>query len=113
MGKYEEAISSLEKALELSQMITLPNFDLFVVKIQMGKKEEVLQTLKPEEFTEPLNPAMLYTLLEMPDAAIFWLEKGYRERSLMMVSLKHFTVWDPIRNDPRFIDIYNRMNFHK
>ena len=113
LGRYEEAINSIEKALDLSQSIALPNFDLFVVKIQMGKKDEVLQTLKPEEFIEPLNPAMLYTLLEMPDEAIFWLEKGYRERSLMMLTLKHFSIWDPIRHDPRFIDIYNRMNFQE
>jgi len=113
LGRYEEAINSIEKALDLSQSIVLPNFDLFVVKIQMGKKDEVLQTLKPEEFIEPLNPAMLYTLLEMPDEAIFWLEKGYRERSLMMLTLKHFSIWDPIRDDPRFIDIYNRMNFQE
>ena len=52
-----------------------------------------------------------YILLDMPDEVIFWLEKGYRERSVMMVTLKNYWLWDPIRNDPRFVDIYDRMNF--
>ena len=77
----------------------------------MGQKDDVLQTFKPEEFFDPINAAMLYAVLEMPDEAIFWLEKGYRQRSLMMITLKHFWVWDPIREDPGFIEIYNRMNF--
>ena len=111
LGEYEEAISSLKKAAEITHLDSLANFDLLVVKIQMGKNDEVLQTLDPEKFVEPLSPSMLYTLLDMPDEAIYWLEKGYRERSLMMISLKHFEVWDPIRDDPRFIEIYNRMNF--
>jgi TolB-like protein/Flp pilus assembly protein TadD len=115
LGKYDEAIYSFEKAMEIAQGEGPVNVELLVLKIQMGNKEEVLQILKDlersGEYIDPVDQAKLYTILEMPDDAIFWLEKGYRERSLMMVSLKHFWVWDPIRNDPRFIDIYGRMNF--
>ena len=111
MGRFEEAINSIERAEDIWKNQVLFNFDKLVLKIQMGKKEEVLQTFNPNDFAEPVNPAILYTLLEMPEEAAFWLEKGYRERSLMMVMLKHFWVWDPIRDDPRFIEIYDRMNF--
>jgi len=115
LGKYDEAIYSFEKAMEIAQGKGPINIELLVVKIQMGNKEEVLQILKDweksGEHIEPMDPAMLYTLLEMYDDAIFWLEKSYRERSLMMVTLKYFWIWNSIRDDPRFIDIYNRMNF--
>ena len=77
----------------------------------MGKKGEVLKAIRSEEFVDPVDAAELYALLKMPDETIFWLEKGYRERSVLMISLKHFWIWNPIRNDPRFIEIYNRMNF--
>jgi hypothetical protein len=50
-------------------------------------------------------------MLEMPDRAMVMLEKSYRERSLWMASLNFFWVWDPYRKDPRFIEIYNKMNF--
>jgi tetratricopeptide (TPR) repeat protein len=115
MGKYDEAIKSLEKALEITHGQGPANLDLLIVKIQMGNKEEVLKTLSDwensEEHINPMDPAMLYALLNMPDKAIYWLEKSYRERAIMTVSLNFYWIWDPIREDPRFIEIYKRMNF--
>jgi tetratricopeptide (TPR) repeat protein len=111
LGKFEEAIKSLEKSLEITQGQGLANLDLLAVKILMGNKNEALQIIKSQEYIDSGDAARLYTILGMPDEAIFWLEKGYRERSVMMVGLKHFWIWDPIRDDPRFIEIYDRMNF--
>ncbi|NQU85528.1 MAG: tetratricopeptide repeat protein [Mariniphaga sp.] len=113
LGKFEEALRSIEKANAIWQNQGPASFDLLMIKILMGHKDEVLQAFDPEAYTEPLNAAMLYIYLDMPDEAIYWLEKGYRERSLMMITLKHFWIWDPIRDDPRFIEIYNRMNFQE
>ena len=70
LGKFEEAIHSLEKALELTQGEGLANLDLLAVKIQMGKKDEVLQIIKSAEFIDPGDAAQLYTLLGMYDDAI-------------------------------------------
>ncbi len=115
LGKYDEAIHSLERALEITEGQGPANFDLLVVKIQMGKEDEVLQTLhdweNSDDHINPMDPAMLYALLDMHDKAIFWLEESYRERAIMTVSLKFHWIWDSIRDDPRFIDIYERMNF--
>ncbi|NQU84887.1 MAG: hypothetical protein HQ541_03930 [Mariniphaga sp.] len=77
----------------------------------MGKKDEVLGIIKTGEYFDPGDPARLYTLLDMHDEAIYWLEKAYRERSVVMATLKNWWLWDPLRDDPRFIKIYNRMNF--
>jgi TolB-like protein/class 3 adenylate cyclase/Tfp pilus assembly protein PilF len=111
LGKFDEALNSVEKSLEITNGEGPANLDLFRVKILMGKKDEVLKTIKPEEFIDPMDAAELYSLLEMQDEAIVWLEKGYRERSVLMVSLKYYWIWDPIRDDPRFIEFYDRMNF--
>ncbi len=115
LGEFEEANLSIEKALEITQGQGPANFDLLVLKIQMGKKDEVLQTLNEWEklggYITPMDPAMLYALLDMHDEAIYWLEKSFQERAIMTVSLKFYWIWDSIRDDPRFIEIYNRMNF--
>ena len=115
LGRYDEAVRSLEKALEISHGVGPANTDLLIVKLQMGKKEEVLKVLEEWEVSDehiaPMDPAMLYSLLGMNDRAIYWLEESYQERATMTVSLKFLWVWDPIRDDPRFIEIYNRMNF--
>lgn len=113
LGKFEEAKNSLEKALQITQGEGPANYDLLVLKTHMGEKDEVLQIMKSTKYLDPMDPAMLYTLLGMHDDAIFWLEKGYKERSGMMITLKYFWMWDSIRDDPRFIEIYNRMNFSK
>jgi TolB-like protein/class 3 adenylate cyclase len=115
MGRFEEAVHSVEKALEITKGQGPANFDLLTVKALMGKKDEVLQTLEAWEKSgvpiDPIGPAILYAMLAMPDSAIVFLEKSYRERSLWMASLKFYWVWDPYREDPRFIEIYNKMNF--
>ena len=111
LGKYQEALIDINRALELSGGQGLANIDLLVVKILMGKKKEVETVLENSEYVDSSDPAFLYALLNSPDQAIFWLEKAYQERSVMMVTLKNFWVWDNLRDDARFQEIYERMNF--
>jgi tetratricopeptide (TPR) repeat protein len=111
LGKFDEAVNSVDKSLEITNGEGPAKLDLLRVKILMGKKDEVLQIINSEEFIDPMDAAELFSLLDMHDEAIVWLEKGYRERSVLMVSLKHYWIWDTLRDDPRFIEIYNRMNF--
>ena len=97
-------------------MAKAPHYLIFYQqKIQLGKEDEVLQILDQmmdsEEYVEPMGPALLYTLLGNKDEALEWLEKAYRERSLFIISLKAYKGWDPLRDDPRFMEIYDRMNF--
>jgi hypothetical protein len=47
----------------------------------------------------------------MPHEAIYWLDKAYEERSVTMVTLKNFWVWDNLRDNARFKEIYAQMNF--
>lgn len=111
LGRFEEAINAINQALHITNGQGLAQLDLLMVKILMNEKAEVLAAIESMEFIDPTDPAMLYTMLNMPDAAISWLEKGYQERSVMMVSLKHYWVWDNIRQDARFQAIYERMHF--
>jgi tetratricopeptide (TPR) repeat protein len=111
LGRYGEAIASLEKALEITGGEGLANLDLLAVKIQMGKKDEVLPVIESMEFIDPMDAAKLYTMMGMHERAIDWIEKGYENRSVMMVTLKNMWMWDPLRNEPRFVEIYEKMNF--
>ena len=111
LGKYKEALIDIQQALKLSSGQGLANLDMLVVKILMGKKKEVLAVVNKSEYVDASDPAFLYALLNMPDEAIFWLEKAYQERSVMMVTLKNFWVWDNLRADTRFQEMYARMKF--
>lgn len=111
LGKFKEALTDINRALELSGGQGLANLDMLVVKILMGQKQEVLTVIKNTEYIDSSDPAFLYSLLDQVDQGIHWLEKAYEERSVMMVTLKNFWVWDNLRGDPRFQVLYERMNF--
>ena len=111
LGKFDDAQLSIQKALDISDGEGLAKLDLLMVKILMGQKKEALAEIKQTDYIDPMDPAMLYTMLKMPDEAIAWLERGYQERSVMLVTLKHHWIWDNIRSDERFQAIYDRMNF--
>ena len=110
LGRYDEAVSAMQRTIEITQGKGLAELDFLAVKILMGKKDEVLMEIRSMEFIDAMDAARLYTMLDMPDEAFEWMEKGYRERSSMMATLKSW-FWDPLRDDPRFINIYQRMNF--
>ncbi|GAB5555077.1 MAG: hypothetical protein Sapg2KO_46680 [Saprospiraceae bacterium] len=113
LGKFTEALSDINRTLELTSGQGLANIDLLIVKILMGKVEEVATVLNTKTYQDSSDPALLYALLNNPDKALFWLEKAYEERSVMLVTLKNFWVWDNLRSDARFQKIYTQMNFPK
>jgi hypothetical protein len=51
-----------------------------------------------------------YTGLGDRDDAFAWLEKAYAERTRPMLSLKVNPRLDPLRSDPRFTTLMQRMN---
>ena len=111
LGKYNEALIDINKALGLTGGQGLANLDLLVVKILMGKKEEVVAAIKKSKYMDSSDPAILYSLLNMPEEAMYWLDKAYQEHSIMMATLKNYWVWDNLRDNARFKEIYAEMNF--
>jgi serine/threonine-protein kinase len=45
----------------------------------------------------------------MRDNALEWLEKGYEQRDPKMTFLKVEPKWNNLRNEPRLVDLMNRM----
>ena len=52
--------------------------------------------------------AMLYATLNEKELALAWLERGLEAGSITII-YKDAPVWDPLRSDPRFIDIMRRI----
>jgi hypothetical protein len=53
--------------------------------------------------------AFNYAALGEKDKAFLWLDKAYASRSSFMTTLKYWSVFDPIRSDPRFSDSIRRV----
>jgi adenylate cyclase len=58
-----------------------------------------------------LKKAMCFVSLKELDSAFYYFEKGYRDRDINMTLLKADPLYDPIRNDPRFLKLLQKMNF--
>ena len=111
LGRFEEAFQTLDKAIELTKGEGLVKLDLMTVKVLSGEIEGVLEELENSHYIDPCDPAALYSLMNRPDEAVYFLQKGLEEKSSMMVSLKYWWVWDNIREDQGFLEIYKQMNF--
>ena len=66
---------------------------------------------KEREFVPASALAQIYVGLGEDDEALRWLELAFEERNVSLVWLKEIWVYDPLRSDPRFQSILDRMDF--
>ncbi|HET7151875.1 MAG TPA: protein kinase [Candidatus Acidoferrum sp.] len=74
--------------------------------------QAVLQTLlarAKESYASPFDIALIYTALGDKDAAFAWLDKAVAERSTWLVYSKWEPRLDPLRYDPRFPKLLQRI----
>jgi hypothetical protein len=50
-----------------------------------------------------------YVALGDYDQAFFWCDEAYKEQSGILQWLKVAPLFDPVRNDPRFVDLVHRV----
>ena len=72
-----------------------------------------LQQMSRERYIPSLYVAMIYTGLGDKDQAFAWLDKAYAERSEYLVYLPTEPVADPLRGDPRFPALLERLGLKK
>lgn len=70
-----------------------------------------LRKLSKRRYVEPHAVAMICIGLGERDEAFIWLEKSFWDRSTVLTLLKTWHVLDPLREDPRFEDLYRRVGF--
>lgn len=111
-GMFDQALDVIEKEKpHLPETFYL--CDLAYTHARMGDSErarsELAQFLKLRGNEDPGGPAMIYVALGEKEHAFEWLEKAYLWRSNFMSSLKVWPVYDPLRNDLRFLDLERRV----
>jgi len=113
-GKFSEAIAEEKKA-----------HDLFAAPWSHGRlayayaragntqmAKAILDTLKKQSDTMYVASdvvASVYVALGDKDRAFEYLEKAFNERAGWMIWIKVDPIWDPIRNDARFIAMLKKM----
>lgn len=116
-GKYAEAIAELGQARTFSggntQTISMLGYALALAgdraKAQVVLDE--LKTLSTLRYVPPYNLALIYNGLGDDDEALFWLERAYAERDVLLAPfIKADPSWSRLRTNPRFAAILKLMN---
>ena len=113
---YNEAIAELQKAIELSVGSTTFRSNLAYAYAESGKKNEaskILNDLKNDSHAVSNAPeiALVYVGLDEKDQAMAWLEKAYEER--FNPSVLQRPAFDPLRSDPRFLNLLRRIGLSR
>lgn len=110
-GMYPEAIAAGKKA-----GVSLQLAYIYAVS---GKKAEALALLEElleiskREYVEPMFIVIIYAALGDKEQAMQWLQKGYENRTPYMTYLKTEPGLDPLRSDPRFVELCRKMGLEE
>lgn len=115
-GKHEQAVGSLETALRHSRNreALAPLAQAYALSGDIGKCKSLLGELMaptPDRYIPAPLIARVHISLGEFDTALDWLERGLAERSYWMVFLKSDPVFDPIRHQPRFMQLLRKMSW--
>ena len=114
-GQLEEAIAEFRKAVSLSQDIPFALASLGHVLGRSGKRDEAVAALEEllrlssRRYVSPHSIATVYVGLGQTNEALEWLNRAADERSNWIIFLNVDPVFDPLRDEPRFRKIAERL----
>ena len=111
---FNETLAELEKAKPERKSDPLLTYSIGMIYAAQGKRAEALQIIKDLEAMSGANLseahwiAKIYATLNEKEMAFSWLERGLATGAIA-VFYKDEPVWDPIRSDPRFEVLVEKM----
>ena len=115
-GKFEEAIPALRKAVELYGGAPMIVGWLGLALGQSGNEAEArsligrLHAIAAQAYVPATSFALIHLALGEIDEAFSWLNRAIEERDPIIVPIKSYPFFDPLRNDPRFHALLRKMN---
>jgi len=116
-GEFNLALAELKKAVELSRNSPLMVSALahaYAVHGNTAEAQKLLAQLMMQsrkQYVSPYYIAVVYLGLAKNDAAMNWLDKAFEDRSNGLVFARVEPELDPLRSEPRFIALENKLNF--
>jgi eukaryotic-like serine/threonine-protein kinase len=116
---YDQAIREFKLSKSLDPEFNESVVGLGIALAKAGQAEETeniltaLQSASKQKYVPPVLLAYLHIALGQKDKAIQLLQKGFEERDVYMESLQVEPIFDPLRSDPRFQSLLDKMKFPK
>jgi tetratricopeptide (TPR) repeat protein len=114
--RLEEAIAALRNAVDLFGGAPFPLACLGFALALNGKPAQSRQLLgqframDAHAYVAPTNFVWIHLGLGEIDEAFAWMDKAIDARDPMMVYIKSYWFFDPLRDDPRFHALLGKMN---
>ena len=114
-GMHAEAIGALQKARELSAGNTEVLSLLAFAYAAAGHRDEALKLLgelserAEQSYVPPYHFAIVHAGLGEKDRAFEWLARAYERHAVDLFTLKVEPMFDPLRPDPRFTVLVQRV----
>jgi tetratricopeptide (TPR) repeat protein len=115
-GLIQEAVEALEKAHELSGGIPFTQGFLTYVYARAGRPDDARKLLErahaiaAERYLPPSTLAIGYTGLNDWENAFHWWNQAIEARDPIIMPIKSFAFFDPVRGHPAFQAMLRRMN---
>jgi len=115
-GGPDEAVTAFEKARELSGGIPLTLGYLTYAYGRAGRRNDArelldqMETMATTAYVSPSTVAIGYVGLDDWDVAFKWWNQAVDVRDPLIVPIKTFPFFDPVRDDPRYRALLRRMN---
>ena len=115
LGRGQEALVEFQKALEASGRAAKELGYLGYCYGVLGKRAEAMTVLKELEAryarreTPGMYLAVVYGGLQERDQAFAWLEKDFQAHVGTLVYIAVYLQYEPLRDDPRYLDLLRRM----
>ena len=112
--QFDEAIATSEKTVTVSERAPAALGVLGLAYGSAGRKREAnkvlneLLELQKHRYVSPMALSYVYIGLGNKDEAFAWLEKSYQERSNHLAFIKVSPTVDPLRSEPRFVELLRR-----
>ncbi|HWQ33009.1 MAG TPA: protein kinase [Blastocatellia bacterium] len=116
---YEEAVAEINQALALSErspdlLGALGRFLMLAGRREEAQKvqRELLETAGDNR-DWLVDLALYYAGVGNPEQAVSMLQKAAEDRSPLLRDLKVHPVYDPLRSDPRFVELVRRVGLER
>ena len=116
--RYEDSAAAFRKAVNLSGGLPLM-LGWFGLALGLGGKTteardvlDRLSAMSSQRYVPPTSFAWTYLGLGQVDEAFTWLDRAVDAPDRMMSPIKTYPFLDPLRSDPRFETLIEKMNLH-
>jgi tetratricopeptide (TPR) repeat protein len=121
MERYQEAIKEMEKMraeypeIESPRLLAIGSIS-YLHTGKLDKSNKILEALKDKSAinaggSPSFYIAMIYSQMGEINEAFKWLEKSYQDREVEMYWLKVEPPFEPIRSDPRYQEMLDKVGF--